>query len=64
MLQVEVHTVTLDVSEIKTLDTLPDQLPVSFRDVDILVNNAGKPLKSSELSACSEIVCYVPIFCC
>ena len=53
MLQVEVHTVTLDVSEIKTLDTLPDQLPVSFRDVDILVNNAGKPLKSSELSACS-----------
>lgn len=37
----EVHCVTLDVRDIKAIQTLPAALPEGFDKVDILVNNAG-----------------------
>ena len=40
-MQVPIHIVIADVSDLAAVSRIPEELPSDFQDVDILVNNAG-----------------------
>eukprot|EP00428_Durinskia_dybowskii_P068959 CAMPEP_0170395320 /NCGR_PEP_ID=MMETSP0117_2-20130122/21715_1 /TAXON_ID=400756 /ORGANISM="Durinskia baltica, Strain CSIRO CS-38" /LENGTH=303 /DNA_ID=CAMNT_0010651621 /DNA_START=22 /DNA_END=933 /DNA_ORIENTATION=+ len=41
---IDVHTVSMSVSDLKAVAELPNKLPAKFKDVEIIVNNAGLAL--------------------
>jgi NADP-dependent 3-hydroxy acid dehydrogenase YdfG len=44
IVQVPIHSVTLDMRNLEAVAQLPHQLPAEFQEVDILINNAGLAL--------------------
>lgn len=57
VLQVPVHTVTLDMRDLGAVAQLPQQLPEEFRDIDILINNAGLALGVATIGGHDIEVC-------
>lgn len=41
---VSIHTVSMDVRDLKAIEALPGNLPEEFSEVDVLINNAGLAL--------------------
>lgn len=69
VLQVTVHTLVMDMSNMKEVREIESKLPEGAKQVDILVNNAGLALGTSsaqeldlEVRCCFSSSCHVRVF--